>query len=75
MVSAVELLYYLTVGLALYLYDNNYFKILKRHIHDLRLRWTIGLRNSLNEEYDVGASMKGKGSFVSKRPQTKNNRW
>uniref|UniRef100_A0A1I8M9E3 Amiloride-sensitive sodium channel n=1 Tax=Musca domestica TaxID=7370 RepID=A0A1I8M9E3_MUSDO len=75
MVSAVELLYYLTVGLALYLYDNNYYRILKQHIRDLRMKWISGIKETLNEEYGNGTSVKRKTSFVPKRPQPRNNKW
>ncbi|XP_073821470.1 pickpocket 20 [Musca autumnalis] len=75
MVSAVELFYYLTVGLALYLYDNNYYGILKQHIRDLRMKWISGIKETLNEEYGNGTSLKRKTTFVPKRPQQKSNKW
>ncbi|KAH8355900.1 hypothetical protein KR200_001468 [Drosophila serrata] len=36
MVSAFELVYYLTVGLAMHLYDNKYYRVLRKQI---RLKW------------------------------------
>uniref|UniRef100_A0A1I8P754 Pickpocket protein 19-like n=1 Tax=Stomoxys calcitrans TaxID=35570 RepID=A0A1I8P754_STOCA len=75
MVSAVELLYYLTFGLGLYLYDNNYYTILKQRIHELRKKWATGIRDTLNEDYEDRASIKRKPSFIPKRPPSKNNQW
>ncbi|XP_075163743.1 pickpocket 20 [Haematobia irritans] len=75
MVSAVELLYYLTFGLALYLYDNNYYTVLKERIHTLRMKWAMGIRDTLNEDYDERTTTHSKLSFMHKRPQQKHNHW
>ncbi|KAI8123237.1 Pickpocket protein 19 [Lucilia cuprina] len=71
LVSAVELLYYATFGFGLYLYDNNYFTILKQNLRNLRQIWTIGFQNSFKEEYDQSST--GKTAFPPKHPQHKNN--
>ncbi|XP_017858756.1 PREDICTED: pickpocket protein 19 [Drosophila arizonae] len=46
MVSGVELIYFLTVGFAVYLYDNNYYAILRKNLQN---KWTMGLRYLRNE--------------------------
>ncbi|TDG48727.1 hypothetical protein AWZ03_004839 [Drosophila navojoa] len=46
MVSGVELIYFLTVGFSVYLYDNNYYAILRKN---LKSKWAMGLRYLRNE--------------------------
>lgn len=46
MVSGVELIYFLTVGFAVYLYDNNYYAILRKNLQN---KWAMGLRYLRNE--------------------------
>lgn len=46
MVSAFELIYYLTVGLAMHLYDHQYYGVLFKH---LKAKW-VNLKGYLRNE-------------------------
>ncbi|KAM7361117.1 pickpocket 20 [Cochliomyia hominivorax] len=74
LVSAVELLYYSTFGFGLYLYDNNYFTVLRKNLQDLRRKWAIGFQNSFKDEYETGANTT-RTNFQPKHPKHKDNRW
>lgn len=73
LVSAVELLYYATFGFGLYLYDNNYFTVLKQNLKDLRQKWAIGFRNSLRDEHEFASNTIK--TYQAKHPKHKENRW
>lgn len=60
MVSAFELIYYLTVGLAMHLYDNHYYGVLTKH---LKMQWHSFkkyLKNEVGNLADIPANQKGK---------------
>lgn len=74
LVSAVELLYYATFGFGLYLYDNNYFTVLKQNLKNLQQKWAIGFKNSFKDEYEVGGNSM-RTTYQVKHPKHKENRW
>ncbi|TMW53317.1 hypothetical protein DOY81_001617 [Sarcophaga bullata] len=78
LVSAVELLYYLTFGFGLYLYDNDYFVVLKQNFQNLKRKWTVGIKNSLKDDNataDGSLAVKQTSHHSQKHPQHRNNRW
>ncbi|XP_034488709.1 pickpocket protein 19 [Drosophila innubila] len=57
MVSGVELVYYLTVGFAMHLYDNAYFGVLRENLKQKWAKWLCYLRNGISHAHQETEAM------------------
>ncbi|XP_037731554.1 pickpocket protein 19 [Drosophila subpulchrella] len=58
MVSAFELIYYLTVGLAMHLYDNRYYVVLNKQLRFKWQKFKSYLKNDVNPLAEIPATQK-----------------
>ncbi|XP_039494491.1 pickpocket protein 19 [Drosophila santomea] len=76
MVSAFELIYYLTVGLAVHLYDNQYYGVLMKH---LKVKWASFrgyLRNEVSHLAEIPAVHKDANESQFRHPfKYRKNAW
>ncbi|KQS52076.1 pickpocket protein 19 [Drosophila erecta] len=72
MVSAFELIYYLTVGLAVHLYDNQYYGVLLKH---LKVKWST-FKGYLGNEVEIPAAHKDASDSQLRHPfKHRKNAW
>ncbi|XP_060648626.1 pickpocket protein 19 [Drosophila nasuta] len=68
MVSGVELVYYLTVGFGLHLYDNAYYGLLRDNLKQKWAKWLFYLRNGLSHAHHDTMSAEAKSKSQLRHP-------